>query len=554
MKGTDIMPNVLNYVEDKRNSELYPTPAELVDKMVSCVDWVLVDTVLEPSAGTGNILHGIARHSYDNRHTLDVDCIEIDGYLRAILKEEFAKGKDDTFYKGVRIVHDDFLTFDTFKRYDLIIMNPPFSCGDKHLLKALEMQRNGGCVVCLLNAETIKNPYTQTRQALVEKLNEYNATIEYMEGAFVEAERKTNVEVALVKVYIERREFSSDIYERMKAAEHIDESSYTERTEMEIADYIKAMVSMFRVEVKSGLELIKQYKAMKPYLAHSFGKNYYDKTPIMELKITQHEEVSENEYLERVRYKYWKALLENPKFVGRLTSTLQDEYRSRVNELKKYDFSEYNITTLSAEMNVMVKSGIEEAAMKMFDRLTTEYSYYPEYQKNVHYYNGWRTNKAHKIDKKVILPCYGLFDSWRGSAAYNAQSVLEDIEKVLNYFDGMMTAEVSMWDILEKSITNGITKNIHLKYFDVTFYKKGTVHITFTKPELIDRYNIYAAQNRKWLPPSYGKKAYSNLDEEERAVVDSFQGEEAYNTVISHPDYYLSPITGDGLLMLDNAG
>ena len=47
MKGTDIMSNVLNYVEDKRNSELYPTPAELVDKMVSCVDWVLVDTVLD---------------------------------------------------------------------------------------------------------------------------------------------------------------------------------------------------------------------------------------------------------------------------------------------------------------------------------------------------------------------------------------------------------------------------------------------------------------------------------------------------------------------------
>jgi len=36
------------------------------------------------------------------------------------------------------------------KEYSLIILNPPFSNGCKHLLKALEMQqRNGGAVVCL---------------------------------------------------------------------------------------------------------------------------------------------------------------------------------------------------------------------------------------------------------------------------------------------------------------------------------------------------------------------------------------------------------------------
>ena len=35
-------------------------------------------------------------------------------------------------------------------------MNPPFSNGDKHLLKALKMQEKGGAIICLLNAETIR--------------------------------------------------------------------------------------------------------------------------------------------------------------------------------------------------------------------------------------------------------------------------------------------------------------------------------------------------------------------------------------------------------------
>lgn len=52
--------------------------------------------------------------------------------------------------------------YSTMKEYDLIIMNPPFSNGNSRLWKALDLQeRNGGAVICLLNAETLKNPYTK---------------------------------------------------------------------------------------------------------------------------------------------------------------------------------------------------------------------------------------------------------------------------------------------------------------------------------------------------------------------------------------------------------
>lgn len=69
-------------------------------------------------------------------------------------------------------------------------MNPPFSQGAKHLLKALALQSNGGMVLCILNAETIKNPYTNERMALKQKLNEYNANIDFISGAFESSEHR----------------------------------------------------------------------------------------------------------------------------------------------------------------------------------------------------------------------------------------------------------------------------------------------------------------------------------------------------------------------------
>lgn len=129
----------------------YPTPKNLIEKMFSGLDFKKIKNILEPSAGKGDIVDELRKKeqlysSTYNKFSLDIDCIEIDQNLQYILKG-----------KNYRVVHNDFLTYNTMKEYDLIIMNPIFSNGCKHLLKALEMQaRNGGMIVCLLNAETLK--------------------------------------------------------------------------------------------------------------------------------------------------------------------------------------------------------------------------------------------------------------------------------------------------------------------------------------------------------------------------------------------------------------
>src|SRR5574344_713582 len=202
--------------------QFYPTPEALVDKMINKVNWSNVTSILEPSAGKGDILAGIQRYNdyceiyytfrvFDNlakkwtsidtfidstelcdffkreynidisnmnnddiwdwiKDNLDTDnlryelelhkserrdkikcsieCVEIDSDLCAVLRN-----------KHYFTVNQDFLTYNTFKRYDCILMNPPFAQGEYHLIKALKLLENGGQCVCILNAETLKNPY-----------------------------------------------------------------------------------------------------------------------------------------------------------------------------------------------------------------------------------------------------------------------------------------------------------------------------------------------------------------------------------------------------------
>ena len=138
--------------------EFYPTPPEIAGKLLAAVDWNRVETILEPSAGRGDLLkYAIRRNGY--RQGRDIDCIELDPNLLAIL-----------ITKGFRVVHDDFLDYHTRKRYSLILMNPPFAEGDKHLLHALELCEHGGQIACVLNAQTIRNPYTNTRNLLLREL------------------------------------------------------------------------------------------------------------------------------------------------------------------------------------------------------------------------------------------------------------------------------------------------------------------------------------------------------------------------------------------------
>lgn len=542
------------------NKDFYPTPARLIDRMLAGIDFRMISTVLEPSAGKGDLADAIKRkmesahqRGYRDEYKADLDCIEIQEDLQSILKG-----------KGHRVVHNDFLTYRGYKKYDLIVSNPPFSCGAKHLLKMLEMQERGGGVVCILNAETLRNAVFNERKVLLTKLEELNASIEYIQEAFMDAERKTDVEIALVKVDIPQEERISFIYEdTLRKAKDLAYKETTEAESYAVAgnDFIKAIVDQYNIEIEAGIKLIDEFNAMAPYILREFKADGTKEDPILYLNFADQryggdrEEFTYNGFVKRVRAKYWQALFSNPKFTGQLTTKLKYEYIQRVDDLSNYDFSTYNIYSLRAEMSKQISKGVEDTIISLFEELSNKYHWYNETSKNIHYFNGWKTNKSWVINKKVIIPLSGWRDlqySWGCYDPANSKVIekLTDIEKCFNYLDGGLTDAVDMVAVLRRAEQTGESKKIQLKYFTVTLYKKGTTHIEFTNEELLKKFNIFGAQRKGWLPPSYGKKGYKEMDAEEQAVVDDFEGEQEYSKVVKNSGYYL--FKTEDILMIES--
>lgn len=593
----------------------YPTPPGVVEKLLEGIDWYKIENVLEPSAGKGNLVDGIAsayreeagKYRSSDRQ-MQVDCIEIDPYLRSIVQYEYGGQRlqemqrrirdleqdreyDYTLHRYVprnpsdavehreltpeiekrnaiecRIIHDNFLSFDSRKRYSLIVMNPPFSNGDEHLLHAINLQsRYGGMIRCVLNAETLLNPYTNRRKVLQTKLIELGAEVSYHDGAFSDGERKTDVRVAIIKIDIPAPETGeSEIYSRLKTAAKVEERSADEITDLAVSDFLQEIVTRFNVEVDAGLALIREYQAMQPYILKSLSQDDKYNKPILALRIDgdgEYTALNINRYLRLTRRKYWEALFNNKDFTGQLTSNLREKYRGMVDKMQDYDFTMFNIQQILVEMNAEMCKGIQDTIVSLFDRMTEKHSYYPECEKNTHYFDGWKTNKVHKIGSKVILPVNGMFStySWERDtfSVGNVYNTVSDIEKVFEYLDGNMTAHVDLRSVLERAQADGNTRNIPCKFFNVTLYKKGTMHITFRDQALVDRFNIYCAQKKNWLPPNYGKTAYTDMEREAQTVVDSFHGNgtegsgaAAYGEIMKRSGYFLSEPGGQAFTLL----
>lgn len=518
------------------NKDFYPTPESLIMRMFMKIDRNQVQNILEPSAGKGNIVDYFQDKIVYGRKNWKIDCIEIEEELQGILKS-----------KGYKVIYNDFLRFSTLKKYDLVIMNPPFSNGDRHLLKAIELVENyGGQIACILNAETIKNPCTIYRQDLKIKLENYRADIEYIQNAFIGAERRTAVEIALIYINIPSKVKESDILNNLRKSKKYEEKNI-EYSQVTKTDFIQSIVEKYNFEVNAGVKLIEEYQNISPIIKNSFGE--YSRE-ILSLKVNDSESNLINNYIESIRYKYWETLFSTDKFRKLFTSELLKEFQARLTELKDYEFNEFNILQLQKDMSNKLVKSVEQTILDLFEDLSYKHSYNEEFSKNIHYYNGWKTNDAYKINKKVIIPLRAM-DWWDKKFAYSnsVYEKLADIEKVLNYLNNKEIESIDLEKVLQENLRAQQNKNIECKYFTLTFYKKGTCHLVFKDDDLLLKFNIFGSQKKGWLPRWYGKKSYKEMDPEEKKVIDEFQGKKEYEKVFNNQNLYITNLNNNLLLL-----
>lgn len=500
---------------NSRINQFYPTPAELVQTMCDMVDWKRVHNVLEPSAGKGDIADYIAqRYGRDN---IRISCVEIDKELCKILRSN-----EHSVYNG------DFMQYTSTIPYDCVVMNPPFRNAVAHLLKVLRMlQTNGGQIVCLMNAMTLQHLESDNAgKELQQYIAKYKPVIKYIDAAFTVSEHPTKVRTALLYFDIPERH-QSDIFENMYRAVEMQDTVVNEQNAIEVNDILKSLVKQYEIEVHCGVKLIQEYKQLAPKMLRSLKNiEYVANESILELKVAG-QKVSETRYVECTRLKYWKYLFGSDDFTRLFTQSLLDNYRRQLNDFKAYEFNLQNIYQLRLDMQKQLTQSLQDSILDMFEKLTFKHSL--DCESNVQYYNGWRTNDAFKINRKIIYPFANGYDDifHKFRLSYDFKCFLMDLEHVFDYLGGTAPDSCSVRHY--EARTDTFVK-VTFKYFQVTQYKKGTAHIEFLNADLLKKFNLYGAMHKHWLPNSYGQKAYRNMTPEEQAVIDSFEGEKTYMT------------------------
>jgi len=465
------------------NNSFYPTPKNIISKMVSKINRSKCEgsyiRVLEPSAGKGNILD----YLNEDQYRYELYCIESNSELCGILRD-----------KKYNVVDDDFLQYDG-DLYDVIIMNPPFENGSKHFLKAWEISSNTQ-IICLLNSETINNPYTKERKLIQKIINDNNGEVEELGQVFKESERYTPVNVCLVSIYKEvKNEFN------FKPNKFIDQEK-----QYSIKDINSSQIA--NVDVFGNMEI--RYNKLREYVTKMielknemlfYGSDLIDTYNIFDLfsqKSPGTDKELYNDICIDIRKQSWKSLFNNTKMGNIVTSKSKEKIQNMQDKQGYMSFTARNMENLYSDLFQNMGNIMQDCVIESFDLLT---KYHKENRCHV---EGWKTNERFYINQKFILPNCVDISMIRFSKFirlnYHYGNDITDIEKALCFLSGKKIDEIeSIEKIFQNNKVSDWGKWYDSEFLEFKVFRKGTIHFKFKEESLWSKFNISACKGKNWI-------------------------------------------------------
>lgn len=469
------------------NKNYFPTPAAIINQMIEPYsDLIKTAAILEPSAGMGAICDAVKYRSRFSESR--IFCCEIDENMQATLKG-----------KGYKVLQSDFLEYSGAMNFDLILMNPPFDRGCEHLLHAFKIMRSGH-ICCLLNEETIKNPYTNTRQELADIIAK-NGTVEFIGEAFQSADRKTNVGVALVR--LEKKSDQSTATFNMKAteaAQDIDLSS--ESGSVERADYVDALIRSYSAAVSVTESLYRAMKEFQLYTSVFITETTAAKHCATFFDSSQRHGYSHahNEFVMALQRGAWDTIFSKTRASGMMTTKVRDKFNKWREDQGGADLNRENISMFFDALIQQRAVISNECVVEAFDNITQ----YSEKNRTV-FSEKWKTNSAYMVAEKFILP-HIVDTSWgylRLSHGRYGEDVLNDIDRALCMISG------KNFEDIEKTRTTTAIRNWcsdklqpeESEFFTFKCYQKGSAHFKFKNESVREQFNRAACAAKGWQLP-----------------------------------------------------
>lgn len=439
------------------HNEFFPTPELALELMNLDVSGKVI---LDPSAGSGNILDYAKKHFA--KKTL---AIEITDELRQIVgsKHELI-GKDFFDVKEEDLSH-----------IDMIIMNPPFSNADKHILKAWEVAPGGCEIVAICNAQTIENDYSMTRKQLLTTINNYG-NYQNIGQLFTEAERKTDVEISLIKLFKPKRGNDFNF-----------EGFFMEEDEVQIEqegiqryDEVKALVNRY-------IGAIKKFDSMFSELENLNNLTSQLGISKLELELSRNERIMDRDsFAKTIQKRSWQYIFRKMNLEKFVTSGVMKDINKFVEQQTKYPFTMKNIYKMFEIIIGTREQTFNRALEEAIDKITMHT------HENRYQVEGWKTNSGYMLNEKFIVEnIVGFNYSSDLKVKYDSYGVnrIDDLMKVICQIMGHNYSEIGTMHNYFNSQPITPNKWYEFVFFDVKFFKKGTAHFKFKEKDTWYRVN-----------------------------------------------------------------
>ena len=403
------------------DSEFFPTSAAIIERMLSGEN-IDNKVILEPSAGNGNIVS----YLLDNG-AKEVIAAEKHPDLRKILQTK------------CRVIADDFFTVtsDMISHIDMVVMNPPFSNADAHIMHAYNTAPNGCRIVAICNESTVKNPYSVSRKNLCTTIENYG-NVEYLDDCFKDAERTTGVNVALIRI-TKSGVNSNTEFEGFFMDEEIEEQGNGIMSYNVIRDIVNRYVGAVRIYDEQLNAAVRMNNMIGSFYSQTIGMQITEKGMPK----------ARNDFKKDLQKQGWKYIFNKLDMKKYATQGLKDDINKFVEQQCEIPFTMKNIYRMLDIVIGTTSARMDKAIIEVFDKLT---QHTHENRFNV---EGWKTNSHYLINKKFIIPniCYQDQRWYKGSKIETSWSggqmnLVEDLLKALCYITGdkyELQGELSNW-------------------------------------------------------------------------------------------------------------
>ena len=469
------------------DEEFYPTPYEVIDRMMKDED-VRDKHVLEPSAGSGNIVGWLYEHGAKN-----VIACEQDEQLRKILSSKCDLMSDD-FFK---------LTKSDVSHVEYIVMNPPFSNADKHILHAWKIAPAGCTIVAICNSETIARTYTENRKILKETIK-MNGSYDNLGSVFSKAARRTDVEVSLVKLYKqgEGKDEFDGYFDQCEDYVELQEGSEGLMRYDVVRDIVNRYVQAVRMfdKVSDAAKEINDLVAFNPCFNISFkAVDTRDRN--------SYATITRDRFKKELQAASWRFLIEKFDMKRFVTSKVYEDINKFIETQQHIPFTMSNVYKMLRKIVLESGDRMQKSLEEAFD-LICSYS-----AENSTAGEKWKTNANYMVNRKFIVPnmCeYNFYGSLRAYVhlSYWSRNKVEDINKALCYITGTPVS-ADYKDTFDSYINNNNLewgKWYEWGFFRFKCFKKGTVHFEFKDEEVWMKFNQSVAKGRGWVLPKKSEK------------------------------------------------